>query len=151
MWGLGGRQLVEVVVCCGWFCSSLLTAQDLSVIGGTPIQRQLSACIEHVVARDLDRLPGNDHTMTIVILEHTKFLQVKSSFGADRTRLAFSNFAIRRMYLSSKVFQDLDSVFRCIPHELGHFVTHSTYEGNAEFAAEAIRKRAREACTVPFE
>jgi hypothetical protein len=47
--------------------------------------------------------------------------------------------------------QDLDSVFRCIPHELGHFVTRSTYEGNAEFAAETIRKRAREACTVPFE
>ncbi len=103
------------------------------------------------MAGDLDRLPGKDHTITIIILEHTKFLQVKSSFGADRTRLAFSNFAIRRMYLSSKVFQDLDTVFRCIPHELGHFVTHSTYEGSAEFAAQAIRKRAREVCTVPLE
>jgi hypothetical protein len=151
MRGLGGRQLVEVVVYCGWLSSSLLTAQNLSVIGGTPIQRQLSACIEHVVAGDLDRLPGKDHTMTIVILEHAKFLKVKSSFAANQTRLAFSNLAIRRMYLSSKVFQDLDSVFRCIPHELGHFVTHSPYEGNAELAAESIRKRAREVCTEPFE
>ena len=151
MHGLAGRRLIEVVVCCGWLSSSPSTAQNLSVIGGTPIQQQLSACIEHIAAGDLDRLPGNDHTMTIVILDDEKFLKVKSSFGAYRTRLAFSNFAIRRMYLSSKVFQDLDSVFRCIPHELGHFVTHNPYEGNAELAAETIRKRAREICTVPLE
>lgn len=126
-------------------------AQSLTVIGGTPIQQQLSACIEHVTAGDLDRLPGEDHAMTIVILEHEKFLRVKSSFYADRTRLAFSNLAIRRMYLSSDVFQDMDNVLRCIPHELGHFVTHSPYEGNAELAAERIRKRAREVCTLPIE
>jgi hypothetical protein len=151
MRGFGGRRLVEMPVYCVWLFSTMLTAENLLVIGGTPIQQQLSACIEHVVAGDLDRLSGKDHSMTIVIVEHAKFLQVKSSFGADRTRLAFSNLAIRRMYLSSKVFQDLDSVFRCIPHELGHFVTHSPYEDNAELAAEGIRKRAREVCTVPFE
>jgi hypothetical protein len=151
MRGLGGRQLVAVAVSCAWLFSSLLTAQNLSVIGGTPIQQQLSVCIEHIAAGDLDRLPGKDHTMTIVILEHERFLKVKGSFGAYQTRLAFSNLAIRRMYLSSKVFQDLDSVFRCIPHELGHFVTHNPYEGNAELAAETIRKRAREICTVPLE
>jgi hypothetical protein len=93
-------------------------AQSLTVIGGTPIQQQLSACIEHVAAGDLDRLPGEDRAMTIVILEHEKFLRVKSSFGAYRTRLAFSNLAIRRMYLSSDVFRDMDNVLRCIPHEL---------------------------------
>lgn len=144
----GWRQVVLVTISFGSLFAGPLATQRLSVIGGTPIQRQLSACIEHVVAGDLDRLPGKDHTMTIVILGHAKFLQVKSSFGADRTRLAFSNLAIRRMYLSSRVFEDLDSVFRCIPHELGHFVTHSPYEGNAELVAERIRKRAREVCTV---
>jgi hypothetical protein len=31
---------------------------------------------------------------------------------------------------------------RCIPHELGHFVTQSIYEDHAEIAAWIIRKRA---------
>jgi hypothetical protein len=143
--------VVLVAISYGSLFARPMAAQSLTVIGGTPTQQQLSACIEQVAAGDLDRLPGEDHTMTIVILEHEKFLRVKSSFGAYRTRLAFSNLAIRRMYLSSKLFQDLDSVFRCIPHELGHFVTHSPYEGNAELAAERIRKRAREVCTLPIE
>ena len=128
-------------------CGSL-AAQSLTLVGGTPTQQQLSACIEHVATEDLDRLPGEDHTMTIVILEHDKFLRVKSSFHADRTKLAFSNLAIRRIYLSAEVFRDMDNVLRCIPHELGHFVTRSPYEGNAELAAEKIRIRAREVCTL---
>lgn len=148
MWGW--RWLLAALA-----CSSLaphpLAGQSVLMIGGTPIQQQLSACIEHVAAADLDSLPGKDQAMTIVILEHEKFLQVKSSFHAERTRLAFSNLAIRRVYLSSRVFHDLDSVFRCIPHELGHFVTHSPYEGNAELAAENIRKRARQVCTSALE
>ena len=126
-----------------------LAAQNLTVIGGSDLQNQLVACIEHVSAEDLDRLPGADHSMTIVILEHERFLQVKDSFHAYRTKLAFSNLATRRMYLSSDVFRNLDTVLRCIPHELGHFVTRSVYEGNAEIAAERIRKRAREVCLMP--
>jgi len=35
------------------------------------------------------------------------------------------------------------------PHELGHFVTRNVYEGNAEIAAERLRKRAREVCLMP--
>ena len=147
----GWREVVLVTISFGSLFAGPLAAQRLTVIGGTPIQQQLTACIEHIAASDLDRLPGEDHTMTIAILEHQRFLRVKSSFHADRTRLAFSNLAIRRMYLSSDVFRDRDNVLRCIPHELGHFVTHSPYEGNAELAAERIRKRAREICTLPFD
>ena len=86
--------------------------------------------------------------MTIVILEHERFLEVKGSFRAYRTKLAFSNLATRRMYLSSDVFSDLDTALRCIPHELGHFVTQSAYEDHAEIAAGVIRKKAREVCTM---
>jgi hypothetical protein len=149
MRSLGWRQVVVVALSCSSLFAYPLAAQSLTVIGGTPIQQQLSACIEHLAAGDLNRLPGEDHTMTIVILDHEKFLRVKSSFHADLTRLAFSNLAIRRMYLSSNVFRDMDNVLRSIPHELGHFVTHSPYEDNAELAAERIRKRAREMCTIP--
>jgi hypothetical protein len=147
----GCRQVVLLAASCSSLFACPLGPQSLTVIGGTPIQQQLSACIEHVAAGDLDRLPGEDHTMTIVILDHEKFLRVKSSFHADRTRLAFSNLAMRRMYLSSDVFRDMHNVLRCIPHELGHFVTHSPYEGNAELAAERIRERARELRTRPIE
>jgi len=143
------RLLRWLAFCCCLFSPGLLLAQPVTVIGGSDLQNQLVACIEHVSAEDLDRLPGADHSMTIVILEHERFLQVKDSFHAYRTKLAFSNLATRRMYLSSDVFRNLDTVLRCIPHELGHFVTRSVYEGHAEIAAGAIRKRAREVCTMP--
>jgi len=132
------------------FLPGLLLAQTLTVIGGTSPQKQLVACIEQISAEDLDRLPGADHSMTIVILEHERFLQVKDGFGAHRTKFAFSNLATRRMYLSSDVFRDLDTALRCIPHELGHFVTRNVYENPAEIAADRIRKRAREMCTMPI-
>jgi hypothetical protein len=144
------RLLRWLAFCCCLFSPGLLPAQPVTVIGGSDLQKQLVACIEHVSAEDLDRLPDADHSMTIVILERERFLQVKDSFGAHRTKLAFSNLATRRMYLSSDVFRNLDNVLRCIPHELGHFVTRSVYEGHAEIAAGAIRKRAREVCTMPI-
>lgn len=131
------------------FSPSLLLAQDLTVIGGTSVQRRLTACIEHISTEDLGRLPGSDHSITVVILERERFLQAKNSFGAQRTKLAFSNLAIRRVYLSSDVFRDIDTTLWCLPHELGHFVTRSIYENPAEIAAERIRKRAQEICIVP--
>ena len=146
-----GRSVRWLAFCCCLLSPGLPLAQTLTVVGGTSVQKQLVACIEHVSVEDLDRLPDADHSMTIVILEHERFLQVKDSFGAHRTKLAFSNLATRRMYLSSDVFRDLDTTLRCIPHELGHFVTRSVYEGNAEIAAGSIRKRAREVCTMPAE
>ena len=145
------QQLVLVALCCAWLSSGLLRAQNLTVIGGTHFQRQFAACIEHITAEDLDKLQGKDHWMTIVILEHETFLQMRDSFHAQRTKLAFSHIPSRRMYLSSHVFRDRDNAMRCIPHEFGHFVTRSPYEGSAEFAAERIRKRAREVCTMPIE
>jgi hypothetical protein len=141
--------VLSLAFCCDLLFSALLPAQTLAVIGGTRPEQQLAACIEHLFAADLDRLPGEDHSMTIVILEHQRFLQVKDSFRAHRTKLAFSNLQTRRMYLSSDVFRDFDTTLRCIPHELGHFATQSVYENHAEIAAGRIRKRAREVCILP--
>lgn len=146
-----GRLLRSLALGCWLLSASLLPAQRLTVIGGTSAQKQLTACIEQISAEDLDKLPGLDHSMTVAILERERFLQVKDSFGAHRTKLAFSNLGARRMYLSSDVFRDLDTVLRCIPHELGHFVTRSVYEGHAEIAAGRIRTRAREVCIFPTE
>jgi GGDEF domain-containing protein len=145
-----GRLLRALAFGCCLLSPGWLRAQSLTVIGGTSLQKQLTACIEHISVEDLDRLPGLDHSMTIIILERDRFLQVKDSFGAHRTKLAFSNLATRRMYLSSDVFRDLDTALRCIPHELGHFVTRSVYEDHAEMAAESIRKKVRQVCTMPI-
>jgi hypothetical protein len=112
-----GRLLRSLALGCWLLSASLLPAQRLTVIGGTSPQKQLTACIEQISAEDLDKLPGLDHSMTVAILERERFLQVKDSFGAHRTKLAFSNLGARRMYLSSDVFRDLDTVLRCIPHE----------------------------------
>jgi hypothetical protein len=156
MWRSVGRflrsKLLKSIFLAGcMFSPGLLTAQDLIVIGGTSAQRQLTSCIEQLAVEDLNRLPGSDHSMTIVILERRRFMEVKNSFGAYRTKLAFSNLAARRMYLSSDVFRDMDNVVRCIPHELGHFETRSNWENHAEIAAAAIRKKALQVCTMPTE
>jgi hypothetical protein len=143
------KFLQATVLACCLFSPGWLEAQSLTVIGGTSLQKRLTACIEQVSAEDLDKLPGLDHSMTVVILERERFLQVKGRFRAYRTKLAFSNLATRRIYLSSDVFANLDTAMRCIPHEIGHFVTRSPYEDHAEIAAGTIRKRARELCTMP--
>jgi len=98
------KQFVSMAFCGAGLLSGLLKAQNLTVIGGTHFQKQFAACIEHITADDLDKLPGSDHWMTIVILEHEKFLQMRDSFHAQRTKLAFSHIPSRRMYLSSHVF-----------------------------------------------
>ena len=148
---LGSRLLQPIFLAGCLFSAGLLPAQNLTVIGGTSVQRQLAGCIEQLSADDLNRLPGPDHSITIVILERERFQEVQNRFGAYRTKLAFSNLSARRMYLSSDVFRNMDNVLRCIPHELGHFETRSLYEGHAEIAAAAIRKRALEVCTMPTE
>jgi hypothetical protein len=145
-------KLLRAIFLAGCMClPGVLWAQELTVTGGTSAQRQLTSCIEQISAEDLNRLPGRDHSITIVILERERFLQAKDSFGAYRTKLAFSNLAMRRMYLSSDVFRDMDNVLRCIPHELGHFVTRSPYENPAEIAARSIRQTALKRCTMPLE
>jgi Zn-dependent protease with chaperone function len=84
--------------------------------------------------------------MTFVILEHRKFLATRAAFHSYRTRLAFSNLATRRIYLSSHVLRDRDTALRVITHELGHFVIQDGIESHAEFAAERIPRRARQRC-----
>lgn len=84
-WG----RLVSLALGCCVLAPGLLTAQNLTVIGGTNLQKQLTVCIEHVSAEDLDRLPGLDHSMTIVILEHETFMTVKDSFAPTAPNLHF--------------------------------------------------------------
>lgn len=135
-----------VVFACLFFAPSAARAGDAIVIGGTEQQKGFVSCVAEVSADELRALPNSDQPMTFVILDHQKFLQARESFGAYRTKLAFSILTMRRVYLSSRVFTDFDTALRCVPHELGHFVMQDGFEDHAEIAAERIRRRVRQSC-----
>jgi hypothetical protein len=129
-----------------WFFPSAACAADSVIIGATAQQEQFLACIAHISAGDLRTTPNSGEPLTVIILNHQKFLQTRGAFHAYRTVSAFSNLTIRRIYLSSRVFRDYETALRSITHELGHFETQSLYEEPAEIAAERIRWRARQIC-----
>jgi hypothetical protein len=130
----------SLVLVCFVFVPRAALAGDVVVIGGTELQKRFVSCVAEVA------LPTSDQPMTFVILEHRKFLQMRDAFHAYRTKLAFGNLTIRRIYLSSRVFTDFDKALWVVPHELGHFVTQSIFEHPAELAAECIRSRTRQIC-----
>lgn len=61
---LRSQLLTSLAVGC-LLSPGLLAAQNLTVIGGTSYQKQLTACIEQFSADDLGKLSGSDHSMTI--------------------------------------------------------------------------------------
>jgi hypothetical protein len=125
--------------------SSDTPGPDFAIIGGSERQQRLVACIAEATWLLRDRA-DLQQAMTFVILEHDKFLQSRAAFHAYRTKLAYSNLAIRRIYLSSRVLADRDTALWGVGHELGHFMIPDGTEGHAEFAAERIRWRARQTC-----
>jgi len=135
-----------LTVVCFLFFPGVVLAGDTVVIGGNEQQKKFISCIVEVAADDLRVASNSDEPMTVVIIEHQKFLQARGAFHAYNTVLAFSNLGTRRMYLSSRVFTDLDTAVRCITHELGHFVIRDAFEDHAELAAGRIRWRVRQAC-----
>ena len=136
----------SLVLVCFLFVPSAAPAGDVVVIGGTERQKEFVSCVAEVSSGELRALPSSALPMTFVILEHHKFLQSRNAFHAYRTKFAFSILASGRIYLSSRVFLDSYTALWCVPHELGHFVTQTTFEGPAEIAAARIRWRTRQTC-----
>jgi len=139
-------QTLTLTMGCLTFLPTLGSATDLVIIGGSEPQKRLVSCIAEAGTGLLRETAAPQQPMTFVILGHDKFLQTRVAFGAYRTRLAYSNLAIRRIYLSSRALADRDKALWVIGHELGHFLIPDGIEGHAEFAAERIRWRARERC-----
>ena len=133
-----------LIVSC--FFPSALWAGDPVIIGATQRQERFLTCVLHTSDDDLRGTPNSNDRLTVVILEHQKFLEIREAFHAYKTKLAFSSLLARRIYLSARVFRDFETLLRCITHELGHFATQSVYEGNAEIAADRFRKTARQRC-----
>ena len=116
------------------------------IIGATLPQARFLTCVAQLSADELRDTPNSNDRLFVVILEHQKFLEMREAFHAHKTKLSFSGLLARRIYLSARMFRDFESLLRCITHELGHFATHSLYEGNAELAAERFRKTVRLRC-----
>jgi hypothetical protein len=133
-----------LMVSCFW--PNALWAADPVIIGATQPQDRFLTCVLHTSDDDLRGTPNSNDRLTVVILEHQKFLVVRETFHAHKTKLAFSSLRARRIYLSARMFRDFETLLRCITHELGHFATQSVYEGNAEIAADRFRKIARQRC-----
>ena len=125
---------------------SALPAGRPVIIGATLPQERFLSCVVQVSANELRDIPNSNERLTVVILEHQKFLEMREGFHAHKTKLAFSSLLARRIYLSSRMFGDFETLLRCITHELGHFATQSVYEDHAERAADRIRQRARQTC-----
>ncbi len=121
-----------LVLVCFWFLPIAVLAGDVVVFGGTERQKRFVSCVAEVAANELRPLSTSDQPMTFVILDHQKFLQTRIAFHARKTRLAFSNLAIRRIYLSSRVFSDSDTAS-------GPF-TKSAASAQGSGNAEAIRR-----------
>jgi hypothetical protein len=128
------------------FLPSALWAGDAVIIGATRQQERFLTCVVQISADDLRDTPNSNEQLTVVILEYQRFLEMREAFHAHKTKLAFSSLRARRIYLSARMFGDFETLLRCITHELGHFATQSVYEGNAELAAERLRKTARQRC-----
>jgi hypothetical protein len=139
-------QTLTLTMGCLMLPPTLVSATDFVIIGGSEPQKRLVSCIAEASTGLVPETSDSQEPMTFVILEHHKFLKTRAAFHAYRTRLAFSNLAIRRIYLSSRVLADRDKALWVIGHELGHFVIRDGIEGHAEFAAERIRWRARQRC-----
>ena len=139
-------QTLTLAMGCLMLPPTLVSATDFVIIGGSEPQKRLVSCIAEASTGLVPETSDSQEPMTFVILEHHKFLKTRAAFHAYRTRLAFSNLAIRRIYLSSRVLADRDKALWVIGHELGHFVIRDGIEGHAEFAAERLRWRARQRC-----
>jgi hypothetical protein len=134
-----------LIVSC--FLPSAVWAGDpATIIGATQQQERFLTCVAQISANDLRDTLNSNERLTVVILEHQKFIEMREAFHAHKTKLAFSSLQARRIYLSARVFKDFETLLRCITHELGHFVTHSIYEDHAELAAGRIRWRVKQTC-----
>jgi len=131
-------------------CPSALWAGDPIIIGA-PQQEQFLTCVVRLSTEDLRDTPNSEDRLAVVILEHHKFIEMREAFHAHKTRLAFSSLQARRIYLSSRMLGDFETLLRCITHELGHFATQSVYEDHAELAAARLRWKARQTCGVEVQ
>jgi hypothetical protein len=126
--------------------TTLGSAKEFDIIGGSEQQKRLVSCVAEAAMPLFRDLPNRPKTMTFVILEHNNFMRSRADFHAYRTELAYSNLAMRRIYLSSRVLANRDTALWVVGHELGHFMIPDRIEDHAEFAAELVRWRARQTC-----
>src|SRR5438477_9587335 len=71
-----------LIVSCFW--PSSLWAGDAIIIGATPQQERFLTCVVQILADELGNTLHSRERMTVVILEHQKFLGVREAFHAHK-------------------------------------------------------------------
>src|SRR2546422_11637161 len=94
-----------LIVSC--FLPSAMWAGDSVIISATQQQERFLTCVAQISGDDLRDTPNSNERLTVVILEHRKFLEMREAFHAHKTKLASSSLQARRIYLSSRMFGDL--------------------------------------------
>src|SRR3984893_16661173 len=83
------RCLQCLIVSC--FLTSALWDGVPVMIGATLRQERFLTCVAQISADALRYTPNSDERLTVVILEHQKFLEMRDAFHAHKTKLAFSS------------------------------------------------------------
>ena len=84
-----------------WICLQFLIVSGLLpntaqaghavIIGATQQQERFLACVVQLSADDLRNTPNANERMSVIVLEHQRFLELRDAFHAHKTKLAFSS------------------------------------------------------------
>ena len=85
------------------FLPSAMWAGDSVIISATQQQERFLTCVAQISADDLRDTPNSNERLTVVILEHQKFLGMREAFHAHKTKLAFSSLQARGEFISLPV------------------------------------------------
>jgi hypothetical protein len=119
-----------------------LSQNDYSVIGATPKQEALLRAQIQIMQPEI--LP-----LRIVFVPHWKYLDTARTFHlhvpTGYTSAMFTHLPSRTVFIDADRYVNDDSLGFWMAHELGHLVTNSAREDDAEKAAREYRKRLKEA------
>ena len=122
--------------------AAILSQADYSVIGATPRQETLLRA--HIQIMHPEILP-----LRIVFVPHWKYLDTARTFRlhvpTGYTSAMFTHLPSRTVFIDTDRYINDDSLGYWMAHELGHLVTNSSKESDADKAAREYRKRLKDA------
>ena len=122
--------------------AAVLSQADYSVIGATPRQEILLRAHIQIIHPEI--LP-----LRIVFVPHWKYLDTAKTFHlhvpTGYTSAMFTHLPSRTVFIDADRYINDDSLGYWMAHELGHLVTNSSKESDADKAAREYRKRLKDA------
>ena len=121
------------------------STNSYTVLGATPQQ-------EALVRAQIRVMQPEVYPLRVVFVPHWKYVDTARTFRlhvpTGYTSAMFTHLPSRSVFIDSDRYVNDDSLGYWLAHELGHLVTNSTRESDADKAAREYRKRLREARRV---